>query len=105
VAEGSCENGPWLATTAETLTTALRFVVAMARVEQAQQRQEVDEAVVAAQVARGCDAMRAVTTINARVTQIRTAADQIAEQASAMRVAVSEAVATPEVGDGALRPR
>jgi hypothetical protein len=40
--------------------------------------------------------MRAVTTINARVTQIRTAADQIAEQASAMRVAVSEAVAALE---------
>jgi hypothetical protein len=95
-AEGSCDNGPWLATTAASLTAALRFVVAMARVEQAQHRQEVDEAVVAAQVARVRDAMRAVTTINARVTQIRTAADQIAEQASAMRVAVSEAVAALE---------
>ena len=96
-AEGAVENGPWLATTAEHLVTALRFSFAMERVARLEASSEgISPDDVTAHITRVRDGLRRVKTINARVTDIRTNADAISTEATALRSDISGALQSLE---------
>ncbi len=96
-AEGTAENGPWVATTAEHLVTALRFSFAMERVSRVAATSEgVSPDDLVAHITRVRDGLRRLTTINARVTDIRTNADAISTEATALRSDITGALQTLE---------
>ena len=96
-AEGTAEHGPWVATTAEHLVTALRFSFAMERLSRVAATSEgISPDDLVAHIARVRDGLRRLTTINARVTDIRSNADAISTEAGALRSDITGALQSLE---------
>jgi hypothetical protein len=91
--EGECELGPWVATTDEHLHTAVRFLVALHRLRTLRSnRPELDGAAIENQVQRIRTALDRVKTINRKVTEVRTTADEIGIEATSLRDEIREAL-------------
>jgi len=85
-AEGECERGPFVATTHEHLTTAIRFLIVCHRlVALRTSRPETDAVAVEAQLERIRTALGRVATINRKVTDVRGSANEIQTEAEALR--------------------
>jgi hypothetical protein len=95
--EGGCESGPWIATTYEHLTSAVRFLVAQQQLAAMRKsRPEIDAAAVEAQLGRIRTSLARVATINHKVTDVRRTADEIRAEAEALRDEVRSALSTME---------
>jgi hypothetical protein len=98
-AEGQSECGPWVATTGEHLTTALRFLVALRQIEELRAAvHEVDVDVLVSQVQRVRTALLRIASINRKVTSIRTGASDIQCEAEALRDEIRSALCAIEDG-------
>lgn len=98
-AEGSAEQGPWVACTNEHLLTAVRFLEVLRRLDRFHSASaEIDAASVEAQVRRIRTALDRVATINRKLTMIRGTTDEIRTEAESMRDEVRAAVIEVEAG-------
>lgn len=97
--EGTVATGSWVATTDEFLEIALRFALVMERVERVRSSSHaVDGAFLLAQAGRVRDALRRITTINARAGDVRSSADAIVQEATRLRSDISDALQLIEDG-------
>jgi hypothetical protein len=91
--EGECDLGPWIATTDEHLHTAVRFLVALHRLRTLRSEQpDLDGAAIENQIQRIRTALNRVKTINRKVTDVRTTADEIGTEATSLRDEIREAL-------------
>jgi hypothetical protein len=92
-ADGTCDKGPWIATTHENLCTAIRFLLAQHDlVILRQARPELDSAAVEGQIKRIEGALGRITTINRKATDVQGVADEIQKEARLLRYEVREAL-------------
>ncbi len=96
-AEGESERGPFVATTHEHLTTAVRFLIAQQRLSTLRaSKPEIDAVAVDAQLGRIRTALARVTTINRKVTDVHESANQIQAESEAIRNEVRGAISAIE---------
>lgn len=92
-AEGSSVHGPWVATTHCHLHTAVRFLIAMKRIEAMKKGSpEVDGAAIESQVQRIRTTLTRITTINRNVGKVRTSAEEIKTEAETLRDEIRESL-------------
>jgi hypothetical protein len=95
--QGHCDRGPWIATTEEHLTTALRYVIAQRQLAlQRAQRPEVDAAAIEVQLLRITTTLDKVANINRSLTSIGENADTIRKEAEDLRREVRSALSSIE---------
>ena len=95
--EGECDLGPWIATTHEHLRTALRLLIALHRLRTLRsESDDFDGSLVESQIERIRTALKRVTSINRKVTEVRCCADGISSEASTLRDEVREALLSIE---------
>jgi hypothetical protein len=110
--EGHCELGPWVATSHDHLHTAVRFLIALHRLRTLRsETPEFDGAAVEGQIDRIRTALNRVKTINRKVTDVRSTAEEIGTEATAMRdeirdalIAVEDAIRQAETGPTGKSP-
>ena len=91
--EGSCERGPFIATTEENLAAAVRLVLVLQRVARLRaSNREVDVRGVESEITTIRVALGHVTNINTKVTEGRKALDVIRTEADALRDEVHSAL-------------
>jgi|GEM_PF-872797 len=91
--EGECDLGPWIATTDQHLHTAIRFLVALHRLRTLRSdRPELDGAAIENQIQRIRTALTRIKTINRKVTDVRSTADEIGTEATSLRDETREAL-------------
>ena len=91
--EGTVECGGWVATTVEHLVTAVRFCIALERLEQVRSSERtVDAESLLAQASRIRDSLKKITNIKTKATDIHTAANAIADEADRLRSDVNDAL-------------
>lgn len=91
--EGESDLGPWVATTQDHLFTAIRFLIALHRLRTLRcDRPELDGTAIENQIQRIRTAMNRVKTINRKVTDVRTTAEEIGVEAIALRDEIREAL-------------
>ncbi len=96
-AEGDTEVGRFVACTHGNLTTALRLLIAQARLDRASDPSvEVNTGLVLDQIARVRSALERIKTINRRATEIRRGADGVDEEARALREEIRDALVKVE---------
>jgi ElaB/YqjD/DUF883 family membrane-anchored ribosome-binding protein len=96
-AEGTVEQGRWVACTHEHLITGVRFLVVQARLQALRTATpSVDTASIEAQIQRIRTTLGRVKTINAKVTELRGSADEIRCQAEAVRDEIRSALSEIE---------
>lgn len=101
-AEGECHRGPFLAVTHQDLFVAVRWLVLNHVMRQERiSLPEVDEELIRAQVARARTALARIGTINRSVTQIRTGAASVENEAESLRSEIRRALTAIE---DALQP-
>jgi hypothetical protein len=92
-AEGAGERGPFVATTEQHLTTAIRFLFAQQRLAAARAlKRQIDVQAVETHVARIRSALVGVKNINTNVTKGRGVLESIQLQAEALRTTVRDAL-------------
>lgn len=92
-AEGQSEHGPWVATTHDHLHTAIRFLIAMKRLESLKREApEVDASAIESLVERIRMSLKRITSINRNVGKVRTSADEIKTEADTLRDEVRESL-------------
>jgi hypothetical protein len=80
-AEGTCEYGPWVATTDEHLFTSLRFLVAQKRLEEIKSsRPEIDASAVEDQIKRIKVSLSRIKTINQKIASLQNTTHDIKEE-------------------------
>lgn len=95
--EGQCEQGPWIACTDEHLLTASRFLAAQERLEELRSTApEVNASSIVAQAQRIRTALDRVKNINRYLTDVRSGADSIKDEAEKLRDEVRDALSTIE---------
>ncbi len=107
-AEGACDSGPFVACTNEHLVTAVRFLIAMDQLSQARAKTAaIDVSAVGAQLGRIRTALRRIMVINTKVTDVKSGADAITVEATALRTEiqsclnqVEEALRLSSAGEG-----
>ena len=96
-AEGECDRGPFVAVTHPHLFIALRWLVAKHQLHKAQEAMpDVDRAALGAQVERVRTALKRVGTINRSVTQIRSGAATVEDEAENLRAEIRRALLAME---------
>lgn len=96
-AEGTCDNGHFVACTHEHLITALRWLVVLTRLQALQaDASETDAASVQAQVQRIRISLDRVKNINRKATEARGSAQGIQEEAELLRDEIRSALLTIE---------
>jgi hypothetical protein len=91
--EGECDLGPWVATTDMHLDTAIRFLVALHRLRTLRAGQtELDGAAIENQIQRVRTALNRIKTINRKVTEVRSTADEIGTEAISLRDEIRDAL-------------
>ncbi len=92
-AEGTCENGQFVACTHEHLITALRWLIVLTRLQAMQvEASETDAASVQAQVQRIRISLDRVKNINRKATEVRGNAQGIQEEAELLRDEIRSAL-------------
>jgi hypothetical protein len=95
--EGQCEQGPWIACTDDHLLTAIRFLVSQERLHELRATApEVNAASIVAQVQRIRTALERVKNINRYLTDVRSGADSIKDEAEGFRDEVRDALSSIE---------
>lgn len=101
-AEGESERGPFVATTHENLTTAIRFLIAEQRLAALRStKAEIDPLAIEGQMGRIRTALARISTINRKVTDVRGSADAIQVEAEGLRDEIRSALSEIE---NTLRP-
>jgi hypothetical protein len=91
--EGECDLGSWVATTDDHLLTAIRFLIALHRLRTLRSDQpELDGAAIENQIQRIRTGLNRVKTINRKVTDVRSTADEIGTEATSLRDEIREAL-------------
>ena len=99
--EGTVECGGWVATTVEHLSTAVRFCIALERLEKVRSSERtVDAESLLAQASRIRDSLKKITNIKTKATDIHTAANAIADEADRLRSDVNDALRVIEEAVG-----
>jgi hypothetical protein len=97
--EGECDSGSWIATTDPHLQTAIRFLVVLHRLRTLQShRAELDSAAIENQIQRIRTALNRIKTINRKVTDVRSTAEEIGTEAGSLRDEIREALIALEDG-------
>jgi hypothetical protein len=97
--EGECDSGSWIATTDAHLQTAIRFLVVLHRLRTLHShRAELDSAAIENQIQRIRTALNRIKTINRKVTDVRSTADEIGTEAGSLRDEIREALIALEDG-------
>jgi hypothetical protein len=95
--EGDCDSGPWVATTDEHLHTAIRLLVVMHRLRAMRaDRPELDGPAIENQIQRIRTALNRVKTINRKVTEVRSTAEEIGMETGSLRDEIREALVALE---------
>jgi archaellum component FlaC len=95
--EGEGELGPWVATTHQHLHTAVRFVLALHRLRSLRSESpEFDGAAIENQIQRMRTSLKRVTSISTKVTDVRSSAEAIGEEANLLREEIRVALNTIE---------
>ena len=103
-AEGTTAAGPWVATTFDNLFTAVRFSIAMDKVERVKDSQSaVDAEALLAQASRVRDSLKRIATMQRHATVIRSSADAVSDEASNLRSEVGDALRVVEESLATLR--
>ena len=96
-AEGQGELGLWVACTDAHLSTAIRFLIVQERSKELRAKApEVDAASIAAQIQRIRTTLERVKNINRCLTDVRSGADSIKDQAEGLRDEIRDALANIE---------
>lgn len=96
-AEGTCERGPWIATTPEHLHTAIRFLLAQHRLAVMHDAlPDVDRAAIEAQIQRIRTSLKRVTNINRSIGEIRDHAGAVQDEAEQLRGDIRDALGCVE---------
>jgi hypothetical protein len=91
--EGECDLGPWVATTDKHLMTAIRFLLALHRLRTLRSDQpELDGAAIENQIQRIRTALERIKSINRKVTDVRSTAEEIGTEATSLREEIREAL-------------
>lgn len=94
-AEGSCDQGPWVACTQQHLITAVRFLIVQRRLAALRMSApEVDSASIEQQVKVIRTALGRIRTIKTKVTELGTCSEVINEQAEHLREEIKRALAS-----------
>jgi hypothetical protein len=97
--EGECDSGSWIATTDPHLQTAIRFLVVLQRLRSLHShRAELDSAAIENQIQRIRTSLNRIKTINRKVTDVRSTAEEIGTEAGALRDEIREALIALEDG-------
>jgi predicted nucleic acid-binding Zn-ribbon protein len=92
-AEGTCEYGPWVATTDEHLFTSLRFLVAQKRLEEIKSsRPEIDASAVEDQIKRIKVSLSRIKTINQKIASLQNTTHDIKEELDLLRDEIRSAI-------------
>lgn len=92
-AEGSCDQGPWVACTQQHLITAVRFLIVQRRLAALRMSApEVDSASIEQQVKVIRTALGRIRTIKTKVTELGTCSEVINEQAEQLREEIKGAL-------------
>lgn len=92
-AEGSCDQGPWVACTQQHLITAVRFLIVQRRLAALRMSApEVDSASIEQQVKVIRTALGRIRTIKTKVTELGTCSEVINEQAEHLREEIKGAL-------------
>lgn len=92
-AEGTCSRGNWVATTHEHLFIAIRLLLTLRRLADAQEgRPDIDCTAIKAQVVRIRTALKRITNINRNVGAIREQAGAIQDEGEALRSEIRDSL-------------
>ena len=92
-AEGESSMGSWIATTDDSLTNAVRFLVLNHRIAAMKsETPEIDITAIEPQLERIRTSLRRITNINKRVTSIRQDADCITQESDVLRDEIRGAI-------------
>lgn len=90
---GTCEQGPWVATTHENLNLATQFLIVKQQLaSQPTFNSQVDSAVIEAQVQQIKSSLNYLTQINSSLTKLQEHSSDIRVKARAMRVEIRNAL-------------
>lgn len=96
-AEGSAEQGRWIACTLEHLVSAVRFLIVQERLQAVRRAgPTVDASALEAHIQRIKTTLGRIKTINTRVTDLRGSADEIQKEAEAIRDEIRSALSDVE---------
>jgi len=106
-AEGTCEYGPWIATTDEHLLTALRFLLGLRRLEEIKSaKPEIDASVIEDQIKRIRTSLDRVKTINQKINSLQNTTFEIKQELEILRdeirsslLAIEDALRLIEIHD------
>jgi hypothetical protein len=98
-AEGITDSGPFVACTHENLSVALRWIVIQKRIAQAcAMAAEIDAAGIQQQARRIRTSLDRIKTINRKITDVRSGANDIQAEAEALRDEIRASLTTIEDG-------
>ena len=96
-AEGSCDQGPWIACTHQHLVTAVRFLIVQRRLAMLRATSpEVDSASIEQQIKAIRTALGRIRTIKTKLTELGSCTSAIDEQAEHLRGEIKEALCLME---------
>lgn len=96
-AEGTCEYGPWIATTEEHLFTSLRFLLAQKRLEEIKStKPEIDASVIEDQIKRIRTTLNRVKTINQKISSLQSTTIDIKQELESLRDEIRSALVSIE---------
>jgi hypothetical protein len=95
--EGSCELGPWVATTEQHLFSSLRFLLNLKRLEEIKSsKPEIDASAVEDQIRRIRTSLNRVKTINQKIFSLQGISDNIKQEVEALRDEIRSALVAIE---------
>jgi hypothetical protein len=104
-AEGSCDQGPWVACTQQHLITAVRFLIVQRRLAALRvSAPEMDSASIEQQVKIIRTALGRIRTIKTKVTELGSCSEVINEQAEHLREEIKGALASIDESMRVARP-
>lgn len=104
-AEGELERGPWVATTHEHLTTAVRFLIVKQRLDELRKSSATtDPETIIKQIERIRTTLKKITNINTQITKIKETATGIASEAKGLKTDIEDALSRIESAISKIEP-